>query len=74
MRAIAYAHAGLPIDDPQALFDLKLDKPSPGPRDLRVAVSAVAVNPVDTKVRRGVAPDGPRAGLGCRGHRRCGRQ
>ncbi|WMJ71071.1 zinc-binding alcohol dehydrogenase family protein [Stenotrophomonas sp. 24(2023)] len=60
MRAIAYTHAGLPIDDTTALVDLELDKPTPGPRDLRVAVHAVAVNPVDTKVRRGVATDGPR--------------
>lgn len=60
MRAIAYTQAGLPIDDPQALIDLELELPQPGPRDLRVAVRAVAVNPVDTKVRRGVATDGPR--------------
>ena len=60
MRAIAYTHAGLPIDDTRALIDIELELPQPGPRDLRVAVRAVAVNPVDTKVRRGVATDGPR--------------
>ena len=60
MRAIAYTHAGLPIDDPQALIDIDLDLPQPGPRDLRVAVRAVAVNPVDTKVRRNAATEGPR--------------
>ncbi|HEL3778482.1 zinc-binding alcohol dehydrogenase family protein [Stenotrophomonas sp. CC22-02] len=60
MRAIAYTQAGLPIDDAQALIDIELEMPQPGPRDLRVAVRAVAVNPVDTKVRRGVATDGPR--------------
>jgi zinc-binding alcohol dehydrogenase family protein len=60
MRAIAYTQAGLPIDDAQALIDIELELPQPGPRDLRVAVRAVAVNPVDTKVRRGVATDGPR--------------
>ena len=60
MRAIAYTQAGLPIDDAQALIDIELELPLPGPRDLRVAVRAVAVNPVDTKVRRGVATDGPR--------------
>ena len=60
MRAIAYTHAGLPIDDARALIDIELELPQPGPRDLRVAVRAVAVNPVDTKVRRGVATDGPR--------------
>ncbi|SFS11177.1 zinc-binding alcohol dehydrogenase family protein [Stenotrophomonas maltophilia] len=60
MRAIAYSHAGLPIDDAQALTDIDLPLPQPGPRDLRVAVRAVAVNPVDTKVRRNMATDGPR--------------
>ncbi len=38
MRAIAYTHAGLPIDDPQALIDIDLDLPQPGPRDLRVSM------------------------------------
>ncbi|PSD29001.1 zinc-binding alcohol dehydrogenase family protein, partial [Stenotrophomonas maltophilia] len=47
MRAIAYTHAGLPIDDTRALIDIELELPQPGPRDLRVAVRAVAVNPVD---------------------------
>ena len=60
MRAIAYSHAGLPIDDAQALIDIDLPLPQPGPRDLRVAVRAVAVNPGDTKVRRNMATDGPR--------------
>lgn len=60
MRAIAYSHAGLPIDDAQALIDIDLPLPQPGPRDLRVAVRAVAVNPVDTKVRRNMATEGPR--------------
>ncbi len=43
----------LPISDPDALVDLQLDDPSPGPGDLLIGVRAVAVNPVDTKVRRG---------------------
>ncbi|MEO0530326.1 MAG: zinc-binding alcohol dehydrogenase family protein [Planctomycetota bacterium] len=41
----------LPIDDTQSLVDLELDDPKPTGRDLLVAVEAVAVNPVDTKVR-----------------------
>lgn len=41
----------LPIDDPESLVDVELDKPSPTGRDLLVAVRAIAVNPVDTKVR-----------------------
>jgi len=60
MRAVAYTRPGLPIDDPQALQDIELELPSPGPRDLRVAVRAVAMNPVDTKVRRTAATDSPR--------------
>lgn len=40
-----------PIDDPESLRDLTLPTPVPGPRDLLVRVVAVAVNPVDTKVR-----------------------
>ncbi|KVQ61570.1 zinc-binding alcohol dehydrogenase family protein [Burkholderia territorii] len=41
----------LPIDDPQALVDVELPQPVPGPRDLLVKVDAISVNPVDTKVR-----------------------
>jgi NADPH2:quinone reductase len=41
----------LPIDDPESLVDVEIEKPSPTGRDLLVAVRAIAVNPVDTKVR-----------------------
>ena len=41
----------LPIDDPDALQDIELARPSPGEHDLLVRVQAVSVNPVDTKVR-----------------------
>lgn len=51
MKAIAYLQHGLPIDDPAALVDVDLPMPEPGPRDLLVQVRAIAVNPVDTKVR-----------------------
>lgn len=51
MKAVGYLEAGA-IDRPEALIDLELDVPEPGPRDLRVKVAAVSVNPVDTKVRR----------------------
>ena len=50
MRAIALTRY-LPIDDAQALFETELPTPVPGPRDLLVKVEAVAVNPVDTKLR-----------------------
>ncbi|WP_413733346.1 zinc-binding alcohol dehydrogenase family protein [Sodalis sp. RH21] len=51
MKAIAYTQHGLPIEDPRSLFDLDLPEPTPGPRDLLVAVKAISINPVDTKVR-----------------------
>jgi zinc-binding alcohol dehydrogenase family protein len=50
MKAIGYVQS-LPPSDPKSLFDFELPKPTPGPRDLLVAVRAVSVNPVDTKVR-----------------------
>jgi len=56
MKAIAYQQA-LPINDPLALQDVTLPAPEPSPRDLLVEVKAIAVNPVDTKVRAGVSPE-----------------
>lgn len=55
MRAIGY-YRPLPIDDVDALQDLELPEPLPSARDLLVRVSAVSVNPIDTKVRRSTAP------------------
>lgn len=60
MKAVAYTEHGLPISDPRALQDVTLPIPQPGPRDLRVAVRAISVNPVDTKVRNGLAVTEPR--------------
>lgn len=50
MKAVGFTQH-LPIDDPQSFVDLELDLPVPEGRDLLVAVKAIAVNPVDTKVR-----------------------
>lgn len=50
MKAVGYRNS-LPIDHADSLLDLTLPDPTPGPRDLIVAVKAVSVNPVDTKVR-----------------------
>lgn len=50
MKAIAAIQA-LPVSHPEALIDITLDKPVPAGRDILVAVQAIAVNPVDTKVR-----------------------
>lgn len=57
MKAIAYYHS-LPITDPQSLQDVELPEPVAGPRDLLVEVKAISVNPVDTKVRQNVQPEG----------------
>jgi zinc-binding alcohol dehydrogenase family protein len=55
MKAIGY-RTPLPVTDPESLVDLDLPIPQPGPRDLRVAVRAVSVNPVDVKQRANAAP------------------
>ncbi len=47
-----------------ALVDTDLPEPTPGPHDLRVRVEALAVNPVDTKVRAGIDPAKPGRVLG----------
>ena len=51
MKAVVYTQPGLPIHDPQALYDAELPAPKAGARDLLVEVKAIAVNPVDTKIR-----------------------
>ncbi len=61
MKAIAM-HKPLAIDHPEALVDIDLPKPRPQDRDVLVAVKAISVNPVDTKVRSANNPaqQGPR--------------
>jgi zinc-binding alcohol dehydrogenase family protein len=51
MKAIGFDR-NLPAEHPEALVDLTLDDPQPGPRDLLVRIRAVSVNPVDYKVRQ----------------------
>lgn len=64
MKAIAY-YQSLPANHADALLDVELPTPTPGPRDLLVEVKAISVNPVDTKIRRNVAPtDGAAKVLG----------
>ena len=60
MKAITFTQHALPIDNPQALIDISLPVPRPGPRDLLVEVRAVSVNPVDTKVRAGTFTKEPK--------------
>ncbi|OWQ93711.1 hypothetical protein CDN99_04470 [Roseateles aquatilis] len=58
MKAVGYFKS-LPLTESESLLDLELPMPSPAPKDLLVEVSAVAVNPVDTKVRvRRASADG----------------
>ena len=57
MKAVAYKTPG-PIEREDALQDITLDKPKAEGRDLLVKIVAVSVNPVDTKLRLGAAPEG----------------
>ncbi|WPH14760.1 zinc-binding alcohol dehydrogenase family protein [Variovorax paradoxus] len=56
MKAIGY-YQPLPIDNAESLQDIELPAPVAGPRDLLVRVKAISVNPVDTKVRKNMAPE-----------------
>lgn len=55
MKAVGYQEAG-DLSRSDALLDIELPRPEPGPRDLLVKVAAVSVNPVDAKIRRTRAP------------------
>ncbi|QKX19034.1 zinc-binding alcohol dehydrogenase family protein [Microbulbifer sp. YPW1] len=57
MKAIGYRAPG-PIGREDALIDFEKEKPLPEGMDLLVNVEAVSVNPVDYKIRQGVAPEG----------------
>lgn len=47
MKAVGIRRAG----GSEVLEDIELSMPEPGPRDLLIAVRAVSVNPIDTKLR-----------------------
>jgi zinc-binding alcohol dehydrogenase family protein len=49
---------GLGLDHPGSFRIASLPRPEPGPRDLRVRVEAVGINPIDTKLRQGPAERG----------------
>ncbi|WP_031432680.1 zinc-binding alcohol dehydrogenase family protein [Methylomarinum vadi] len=55
MKAVGYKQS-LAIQENDALLDLELPEPVPGPRDLLVEIKAIAVNPVDTKIRKRYLP------------------
>ena len=50
MKAIGYL-TSLAIDEADSLVDIEIEAPKASGRDLLIKVSAVSVNPVDTKVR-----------------------
>jgi len=56
MKAIGLTQY-LSIDNPESLIDVELPRPEPEERDLLVRVEAIAVNPVDTKIRRSKGPE-----------------
>jgi NADPH:quinone reductase len=51
MKAIGL-YENLPIDDEKSLVDVTIPKPTAKGRDLLVKVVAIAVNPIDTKMRK----------------------
>ena len=55
MKAVGYQKSLL-IEDKDALLDFETAKMEPSGRDLRVAVKAISVNPVDYKVRKRATP------------------
>lgn len=63
MKAVAY-RTSLPSSDPHSLIDVELPEPRPEARDLLVQVEAISVNPVDTKIRQRVDPQGADKVLG----------
>jgi zinc-binding alcohol dehydrogenase family protein len=55
MKAVGYRKS-LPVDHAESLIDFEIAKPEPRGRDIRIAVKAISVNPVDYKVRKRAAP------------------
>lgn len=54
MKAVGYMQS-LPISNPKSLIDIELPQPIASGHDLLVRVMAIAVNPVDYKIRQNVA-------------------
>lgn len=54
MKAVGYIKS-LPINDPESLEDIELPQPIATDRDLLVKIKAIAVNPVDYKIRTRVS-------------------
>jgi len=56
MKAIGYTQS-LPITEPESLIDIELPQPNAKGHDLLVKIKAIAVNPVDYKIRQRMAPE-----------------
>jgi len=56
MKAIGFKQS-LPIDHPESFMVFDTPMPSPGPQDILVKIEAMAVNPVDYKIRQNSAKD-----------------
>lgn len=56
MKAIGYRQS-LPISDDQSLVNIEIPQPVASGKDLLVKIRAIAVNPVDYKIRQNVAPE-----------------
>lgn len=59
MKAVGYTKS-LPISDPESLADIELPQPIATEHDLLVRIKAIAVNPVDYKIRQRISPDAGR--------------
>lgn len=57
MKAVAYQES-LPVSNPKALQDIKMESPTASGRDLLVEVKAISVNPVDYKIRQRAQAEG----------------
>jgi len=55
MKAIGYKES-LAVTDKDSLMDIELPMPEVAGRDLLVKINAIAVNPVDFKIRQNVSP------------------
>ncbi|MBT8438078.1 MAG: alcohol dehydrogenase catalytic domain-containing protein, partial [Gammaproteobacteria bacterium] len=56
MKAVGYSRS-LPISDADSLVDIELPQPVASGHDLLVKIKAIAVNPVDYKIRQRAAPE-----------------
>lgn len=56
MKAVGFK-TSLPISDPNSFIEFETEKPRPQGRELLVKINAIAVNPVDYKIRQNAAKD-----------------